>query len=98
MQNEPQPSVKRIYARICIVIGALGFACMFAQITLSSLQAAATTDLRLFVIGCILCVCSLVIKFHVLRCPYCGWGGLIPQWYQNDTYCCPKCGNRIHWE
>ena len=98
MQNEPQPSVKRIYARICIVIGALGFACMFAQITLSSLQAAATTDLRLFVIGCILFVCSLVIKFHVLRCPCCGWGGLIPQWYRNDTYCCPKCGNRIHWE
>ena len=78
MQNEPQPSVKRIYARICIIIGILG--------------------MLLVVIGGILILCSLVIKFHLLRCPYCGWGGLIPQWYRNDTYCCPKCGNRIHWE
>lgn len=29
MQNEPQPSVKRIYARICIIIGTLGIACTY---------------------------------------------------------------------
>lgn len=97
MQNEPQPSVKRIYARICIIIGILGIACTYSPLILP-VPWKTETKVLLVVIGGILILCSLVIKFHLLRCPYCGWGGLIPQWYRNDTYCCPKCGNRIHWE
>lgn len=97
MQNEPQPSVKRIYARICIIIGILGIACTYSPLILP-VPWKTETKVLLVVIGAILILCSLVIKFHLLRCPYCGWGGLIPQWYRNDTYCCPKCGNRIHWE
>ena len=34
MQNEPQPSVKRIYARICIIIGILGIACTYSPLIL----------------------------------------------------------------
>ena len=95
MQNEPQPSVKRIYARICIIIGILGIACTYSPLILP-VPWKTETKVLLVVIGGILILCSLVIKFHLLRCPYCGWGGLIPQWYRNDTYCCPKCGNRNH--
>ena len=81
MQNEPQPSVKRIYARICIIIGILGIACTYSPLIL---PVPWKTETKVLLV--------------VMRCPYCGWGGLIPQWYRNDTYCCPKCGNRIHWE
>ena len=89
MQNEPQPSVKRIYARICIIIGILGIACTYSPLILP-VPWKTETKVLLVVIGGILILCSLVIKFHLLRCPYCGWGGLIPQWYRNDTYCCPQ--------
>lgn len=85
MQNEPQPSVKRIYARICIIIGILGIACTYSPLILP-VPWKTETKVLLVVIGGILILCSLVIKFHLLRCPYCGWGGLIPQWYRNDTY------------
>ena len=83
MQNEPQPSVKRIYARICIIIGILGIACTYSPLILP-VPWKTETKVLLVVIGGILILCSLVIKFHLLRCPYCGWGGLIPQWYRND--------------
>lgn len=89
MQNEPQPSVKRIYARICIIIGALGIACTYSPLILP-VPWKTETKVLLVVIGGILILCSLVIKFHLLRCPYCGWGGLIPQWYRNDTYLLPQ--------
>lgn len=85
MQNEPQTSVKRIYARICIIIGILGIACTYSPLILP-VPWKTETKVLLVVIGGILILCSLVIKFHLLRCPYCGWGGLIPQWYRNDTY------------
>ena len=89
MQNEPQPSVKRIYARICIIIGILGIACTYSPLILP-VPWKTETKVLLVVIGGILILCSLVIKFHLLRCPYCGWGGLIPQWYRNDTYLLPQ--------
>lgn len=89
MQNELQPSVKRIYARICIIIGALGIACTYSPLILP-VPWKAETKVLLVVIGGILILCPLVIKFHVLRCPCCGWGGLIPQWYRNDTYLLPQ--------
>lgn len=89
MQNEPQPSVKRIYARICIIIGILGIACTYSPLILP-VPWKTETKVLLVVIGGILILCSLVIKFHVLRCPCCGWGGLIPQWYRNDTYLLPQ--------
>ena len=77
MQNEPQPSVKRIYARICIIIGILGIACTYSPLILP-VPWKTETKVLLVVIGGILILCSLVIKFHLLRCPYCGWGGLLP--------------------
>lgn len=73
MQNEPQPSVKRIYARICIIIGILGIACTYSPLILP-VPWKTETKVLLVVIGGILILCSLVIKFHVLRCPCCGWG------------------------
>ena len=73
MQNEPQPSVKRIYARICIIIGILGIACTYSPLILP-IPWKTETKVLLVVIGGILILCSLVIKFHVLRCPCCGWG------------------------
>ena len=73
MQNEPQPSVKRIYARICIIIGILGIACTYSPLILP-VPWKTETKVLLVVIGGILILCSLVIKFHVLLCPCCGWG------------------------
>ena len=73
MQNEPQPSVKRIYARICIIIGILGIACTYSPLILP-VPWKTETKVLLVVIGGILILCALVIKFHVLRCPCCGWG------------------------
>ena len=73
MQNEPQPSVKRIYTRICIIIGILGIACTYSPLILP-IPWKTETKVLLVVIGGILILCSLVIKFHVLRCPCCGWG------------------------
>ena len=73
MQNDPQPSVKRIYARICIIIGILGIACTYSPLILP-VPWKTETKVLLVVIGGILILCSLVIKFHVLRCPCCGWG------------------------
>ena len=73
MQNEPQPSVKRIYARICIIIGILGIACTYSPLILP-VPWKTETKVLLVEIGGILILCSLVIKFHVLRCPCCGWG------------------------
>ena len=73
MQNEPQPSVKRIYARICIIIGILGIACTYSPLILP-VPWKTETKVLLVVIGGILILCSLVIKFHLLRCPYCWLG------------------------
>ena len=66
MQNEPQPSVKRIYARICIIIGILGIACTYSPLILP-VPWKTETKVLLVVIGGILILCSLVIKFHLLR-------------------------------
>lgn len=64
MQNEPQPSVKRIYARICIIIGILGIACTYSPLILP-VPWKTETKVLLVVIGGILILCSLVIKFHL---------------------------------
>lgn len=66
MQNEPQPSVKRIYARICIIIGILGIACTYSPLILP-VPWKTETKVLLVVIDGILILCSLVIKFHLLR-------------------------------
>lgn len=58
MQNEPQPSVKRIYARICIIIGALGIACTYSPLILP-VPWKTETKVLLVVIGGILILCSL---------------------------------------
>ena len=58
MQNEPQPSVKRIYARICIIIGILGIACTYSPLILP-VPWKTETKVLLVVIGGILILCSL---------------------------------------
>lgn len=56
MQNEPQPSVKRIYARICIIIGILGIACTYSPLILP-VPWKTETKVLLVVIGGILILC-----------------------------------------
>ena len=68
MQNEPQPSVKRIYARICIIIGILGIACTYSPLILP-VPWKTETKVLLVVIGGILILCSLVIKFPSAAVP-----------------------------
>lgn len=42
--------------------------------------------------------CALYIKFSILKCPTCGFGGASPQWSKNKTIHCPKCGGAIEYD
>ncbi len=54
---------------------------------------------KIFVIGGIIMILSaLVLKYILLKCPNCGFAGLVPQLSGNETYYCPKCGKKIKWE
>lgn len=41
---------------------------------------------------------ALIIKYFILKCPYCGWGGAPPQWSKSGTIHCPKCGKLLEYD
>ena len=86
-------SLKRRFARASIVLFCFGLVCMWIPLIFARSDWA-----FLIILGTIAILCALTIKYVKLRCPSCGFGGLMPQWSQNDTYHCPKCGELVHWE
>lgn len=94
-QNVKNITLKRKYARICITIFSAGVVCIWFPLLF---PVSPTIDKKIVIVGIIAILCSLIVKYTKLRCSFCGFGGLMPQWSKNDTYHCPKCGNIIHWE
>ena len=48
--------------------------------------------------GVVFIIPSFLIKYFVLRCPACGWGGAPPQWTKSGTIHCPKCGAALEYD
>jgi hypothetical protein len=82
--------VSRKYARISIVLTTVGSIIMIFSSYIENL-----TYLYISV-GFI--AIAFIIKFFVLKCPYCGWGGAIPQLSKIGTIHCPKCGKAMEYD
>lgn len=78
--------IPRFWARVTILLAGIGIALLYAGI----FTPAPARVLGYLAGACI--VTSLGIKYLVLRCSYCGWGGMIPRWSKPETIHCPKCG------
>ncbi|MDD4568851.1 MAG: hypothetical protein PHE70_01785 [Tepidanaerobacteraceae bacterium] len=82
--------MSRKWARISILSICLGIVLLIIPVFLESLFP--------FYIGIGLIMFALIIKFFVLRCPNCGWGGAVPQWTKSGTIHCPKCGKAVEYD
>lgn len=82
--------VSRFWARVCIV-------CLVISLLLITCKIITSSNVPLF-IGTLFLVFSLYIKFFILRCPNCNWGGGVPQWSKNATIHCPKCGTAFEYD
>lgn len=89
--------LKRKYARLCIILGVMALVCCWSSIFIVVHISEFIAKL-LIGGGAVLLFCALGVKFALLRCPECGYSGLMPQWSKNDSYHCPKCGIKVHWE
>ena len=86
--------LKRKYAYLCLSLFVAGIACIWLPLLFASSEIG-----KYFVIaGVILIFGALGIKYTLLKCPCCGYKGLVPQWRGNNNYHCPKCGEKITWE
>ena len=87
--------LKRGYSRACIILFSIGIIGIWLPVFLY-LDAPSAKSSVLIGTACMLL--ALGIKFLLLKCQACGYRGLIPQWDKNDSYCCPKCGKKVHWD
>ncbi len=86
--------LKRKYAYLCLSLFVAGIICIWLPLLFHSSGAG-----KWFVIvGVVLILGALGIKYTLLKCPCCGYKGLIPQWRGNSNYHCPKCGEKITWK
>ena len=84
----------RRWARIMIVLGGLG---LLALGGMGLVQISWAMGLLLAVFA-VCTVWALCIKFLVLRCPHCGWGGGQPQWSRPGKAHCPRCGGLMYYD
>ncbi len=78
--------IKRFHARLCIILLVAGLVTICISPLLGDLQ------VSVLYMSFGLIAVALYVKFKLLRCPYCGWGGAVPQWSKSNTIHCPKCG------
>ena len=91
--------LKRNYARLCILVFALGLGCwLFPGLVTAFTGKAFPRSAVLLGVGTVFVLGALGIKYLLLKCPNCGYSGLSPQWRKNDSYHCPGCGKKVHWE
>lgn len=50
------------------------------------------------ILGGLMVLAALLIKFCFLRCPQCGWGGQNPRWSKKRSLHCVKCGAEIEYD
>lgn len=86
--------LKRKYARLCLILIASGVICMLVPFVLTL----SGVGKYWIIVGAILLFSAAVVKHIFLKCPYCGFRGLMPQWTANGTYHCPGCGEKVLWE
>lgn len=86
--------LKRKYAYLCLFFFVAGVVCLWLPFLFISSEAGKYC----VIVGSILILCALGIKYILLKCPCCGYGGLVPQLHGNDNYHCPKCGKKVLWE
>lgn len=86
--------MSRRWARIMIVAAVFG---LLALVCMPFVRP--TWVMGLFLAVSALCIFwALGIKFFVLRCPHCGWGGGLPQWSRPGKVRCPKCGGLMYYD
>lgn len=81
--------IQRKYARLCIVSITVGLILLIFGSCFENL-------IGLYISPVFIAI-SFIIKFFILKCPYCGWGGAVPQWSKSGTIHCPKCGHVIEY-
>lgn len=86
--------LKRKYAYLCLSLFVAGIVCVWVPFLFVSSE----TGKYFVIVGIILVLCALGAKYILLKCPYCGYRGLVPQWHSNGNCHCPQCGNKILWE
>lgn len=78
--------IKRSYARLCILLLCGGLFFIWVPVLLD------TPRMLWLYIGSAMITAAFLVKYLLLRCPYCGWGGAVPQWSKSGNIHCPKCG------
>lgn len=82
--------IPRIYARLCILFMIIGLALLIVGIIIPSKL--------IFILASICIAIAVIVKFLLLKCPYCHWSGLSPQWSKSGTMFCVKCGKPIEYD
>lgn len=86
--------LKRKYAYLCLILFVAGIVCVWLPFLLVSFE----IGKYCVIVGSILILFALGIKYTLLKCPCCGYRGLVPQWKGNGNYHCPRCGKKVLWE
>ena len=82
--------LSRSWARASILLA--GLFCLLAAL------ACLLDQVWLMIPGSVALTGAFLIKLLVLACPHCGYRGAPPQWRQNRTIHCPRCGNSFEYD
>ena len=82
--------ISRTYARACIITLSIGI--------LMLLVGGYFDNIVYLYIALVFTSIAFIIKYFVLKCPYCGWAGVPPQWSKSGTIYCPKCGKLMEYD
>jgi len=88
--------LKRVYARISIILFALGIVSIFLCVILGTLPVIYPIIFAL--LGVVFFVASTVVRIVFLKCLSCGKSHNRPQWTSESTFYCPYCGKPFEYE
>ena len=88
--------IKRVHARICIVLIAL---CLTSLVLVTVFSTSYPLCAIIFACtGLLFFIASIVVRIILLRCPACGKTATRPRWTKSETLYCPKCGKPFEYD
>lgn len=84
--------LRRRWARVSIVLVISGAGCILLGLLLGRAVYPWKWTGGLIILGSVLLVAALMVKYTSLRCPSCGKGAAMPLWNPGKRFYCPCCG------
>ena len=82
--------LKRKYAKLCIVLLAVGLAILFLNSIFASFGF--VYGIVAFGLGWAFIIAAFVVRIIFMRCPSCGLTAPLPRWSSSETFYCHRCG------